>query len=413
MNLLRIFYDAHMASSLHFAKVNNSTLRIMSMSTMSAVTKQEWTPSVWLGLNVSAWGRMLQKHALRIQPKKLPLAAAITVSSLLQSALGAVESLLYGRKVAGTFIHTPPLFIIGLWRSGTTLLHELLCLDPRHIYPNTYECFSPGHFLLTERFFKSLLDRVMPATRPQDNMAISMDTPQEDEFALCGLGAPSPYADIAFPNRWKADSPAFSLEHLSAAEQERWEILFYRFLQKITFARRGRIIAKSPTHTYRIKVLMKLFPDAKFVHIVRNPYAVYASTVHLWQSMTSRFALQSTDYAGIHEYLLEMYMRGHKAVEQAKHFIPSGQFYELRYEDLVDDPLSSMRRLYAELDLDDFESRSLPGLKKYLAAHSFYKTNKHALSPETTQTINRRCKDIFSAYGYPLLSTAYSSQSFE
>jgi len=379
------------------------------MSTVSVATKQEWSPSLWLGLNAHAWGRMLQKHALQIQPEKIPLAAVITLSSLLQSALGAVESVLYGRKVAATQIRTPPLFIIGHWRSGTTLLHELLCLDPHHIYPNTYECFNPGHFLLTERFFKPLLNRVMPATRPQDNMAISMDTPQEDEFALCGLGAPSPYTDIAFPNRWAADTSTLSLEQLSAAEQDRWESLFYRFFQKITFARRGRIIAKSPTHTFRIKILIKMFPDAKFVHIVRNPYAVYASTVHLWQSMTSRFALQSTDFSGMQDYLLDMYMQGHKTVEQAKRFIPAGHFYELRYEDLVDDPVSSMRRLYAGLRLGDFESRSLPGLKKYLVEHAFYKTNKHRLSPDTTQTINRRWKEVFSTYGYQLLGTAYSS----
>jgi hypothetical protein len=352
---------------------------------------------------------MLLKHALRIQPAKIPLAAVITLSSLLQSALGAVESLLYGRRVSATHIHTPPLFIIGHWRSGTTLLHELLCLDSRHIYPNTYECFNPGHFLLTERFFKPLLNRIMPATRPQDNMAISMDTPQEDEFALCGLGAPSFYADLAFPNRRESDASSLSLEQLSAAEQDRWEQLFYRFFQKITFARHGRIIAKSPTHTFRIRVLMKLFPDAKFVHIVRNPYAVYASTVHLWQSLTSRFALQSTDHAGIHDYLLETYLQGHKAVAAAKHFIPPGQFYELRYEDLVDDPVGSMRRLYTALELEDFESRSLPGLQQYLAEHAFYKTNRHLLSPETTRTISRRWKEVFSAYGYQLLSTGYSS----
>ena len=56
----------------------------------------------------------------------------------------------------------------------------------------------------------------MPSRRPMDNMPAGWDRPQEDEFALCMMGQPSPYADIAFPNRpppirahwtWKAYRP--------------------------------------------------------------------------------------------------------------------------------------------------------------------------------------------------------------
>src|SRR5687768_18104609 len=44
-----------------------------------------------------------------------------------------------------------------------------------------------------------------------------------------------------------------------------------------------RSILKSPPHTCRVPTLLRLFPDARFVHIVRDPYAVYPSTLHLWR----------------------------------------------------------------------------------------------------------------------------------
>lgn len=107
---------------------------------------------------------------------------------------------LYGTIPENTQLKQPPVFIIGHWRTGTTLLHELLILDPRHNFPNTYQCLEPNHFLLTEKFFKSYFNFLLPTRRPMDNMEAGWDKPQEDEFALCMMGQPSPYLDVAFPN---------------------------------------------------------------------------------------------------------------------------------------------------------------------------------------------------------------------
>ena len=62
-----------------------------------------------------------------------------------------------GTWIAHTEIHEHPIFVIGHWSSGTTLLHELLVCDPRHTYPDTYACLAPNHFLLTRRVMTVLL----------------------------------------------------------------------------------------------------------------------------------------------------------------------------------------------------------------------------------------------------------------
>ena len=74
------------------------------------------------------------------------MAIIVTLVSLMNSLFWLMQSALYGRKIAATDIEEDPIFVIGHWRSGTTLLHELLILDPRHTYPDTFACFAPNHF---------------------------------------------------------------------------------------------------------------------------------------------------------------------------------------------------------------------------------------------------------------------------
>src|SRR4029453_3325528 len=140
---------------------------------------------------------------------------------------------LYGRRIAGTKIESPPLFVLGHWRTGTTLLHELLILDPRHNFPNTYQCLEPNHFLLTESIFSRVFRFLLPSRRPMDNMEAGWDKPQEDEFALCMLGAPSPYQQIAFPQNSPPGPDSLDLDGLPRAERERWKQAFDTFLKTL------------------------------------------------------------------------------------------------------------------------------------------------------------------------------------
>src|SRR5207253_8457514 len=126
-------------------------------------------------------------------------------------------------------------FIIGHWRTGTTLLHEFLILDERHSYPTTYECLDPNHFLLTETLFTRLFRFMMPTSRPMDNMKAGFDRPQEDEFALCMLGQPSPYLHIAFPNNPPRFQKYLDFDGASANALHGWKRSFKQFLKQVTY----------------------------------------------------------------------------------------------------------------------------------------------------------------------------------
>src|SRR5262249_1039130 len=149
--------------------------------------------------------------------------------------LGVLQRLHHGRRIARTSLTEPPLFVLGHWRSGTTLLHDLLSLDPRHIYPTTYECFMPHHFLLSEDWFTRRFP--IKTKRQMDEVEWSWETPQEDEWALLLLGQPSPYTTTAWPNLPPLDTDYLDLEHVSGRQREAWKRTLYQFLQALTVRR--------------------------------------------------------------------------------------------------------------------------------------------------------------------------------
>jgi hypothetical protein len=232
-----------------------------------------------------------------------------------------------------------------------------------------------------------------------DNMNAGWARPQEDEFALCMLGVPSPYWTIAFPNQGPAFPEYLDLEGLAPRALQRWKSAFLYFLQALSVRNPKRIVLKSPPHTCRIKVLKEMFPQAIFIHIVRNPYVVFPSTLHLWKSLYATQGFQKPTFEGLENRVFETFKQMYAKLDQTRDLVPDGQFYELCYEDLIRDPIGQMRALYEYLNLGDFE-QVLPRLENYLASVAGYETNRYELSPRQRSEISRRWGTIIERYGY-------------
>ncbi len=366
----------------------------------AAKPKQEWSPRLWHGADLYAWLRLLVRNHAAVHPPYWHIAAVATAASLMNSTLRLLTDAAYGGRIERTPIREVPLFIVGHWRTGTTLLHELLILDPRHNFPTTFQCLVPHHWLLTEHVFPRLFWFLMPSHRPMDNMETGWNRPQEDEFALAVLGQPSPYLTIAFPNHPPQDQEAFDLERLSPRARAAWKRGFLHFLRGLTFKDPRRLVLKSPTHSFRIKTLLELFPDARFVHIVRDPHVVFSSTVNLWKSLYRNHGLQTPTFAGLEEHVFETFSRLYAKLEEGERLVAPGRFHELRYEDLIRDPEGQMRLLYDRLGLDGFDA-ALPRIRQYLQDHAGYQTNRYpSLTPELRAEIGRRWGAVIERYGY-------------
>lgn len=361
--------------------------------------KPEWAPRIWQGSDFFGWLRLLGNNRFAVGLRYWYIAVIAMVVTLFHTAFRFLQEILYGQEVRRTEITEPPIFIIGHWRTGTTLLHELLVLDPAHSYPNTYQCLSPNHILLSEEFMKKMFSGLMPSRRPMDNMKAGWERPQEDEFALCLLGVPSPYHTIAFPNHPPQNQEFYDLEDVSKAERKQWKAAFLRFIQQLTLKTGKRLVLKSPPHTCRIKVLQELFPKAVFIHIVRDPYVVFPSTVNLWKSLYRTHGLQKPTFEGLEDLVFETGLRMYNKLEETRSLVHPSRFYEIRYEDLVAHPLREVQRLYKHLELGDFETMR-PSLENYLNGVSGYKTNKYTLTPEQEAEIAERWGSIIERYGY-------------
>jgi len=362
---------------------------------------REWAPRIWLGCSFPAWVRLLAGNRFDVSPSCWYIAAVASFVCAGQSVLRFFEAVFFRHRIARTRITQPPLFILGHWRSGTTLLHELLILDPRHGFPTTYQCLEPNHFILTERILTKLLAWVLPGRRPMDNMPAGWDRPQEDEFAMCMLGAHSPYRTVAFPNHSPIDQNYLDFENVDAVGRRRWKRTLYSFLQRVTYKDPRRLILKSPTHTSRIPLLLEMFPDARFVHISRNPYVVFPSTVNLWKSLYRKHGLQTPKFAGLEEHVFATFSRMYEKFDVDSKLVPAGRYHELKYEDLVNDPIGQMRQLYERLGLGGFENAE-PKLHEYLDRNKGYETNKYDLTTELRAEIGRRWAKPIQRFGYAL-----------
>jgi hypothetical protein len=357
-----------------------------------------WAARFWHGMLFGSWVRLLLRNRCRISFTRLPLAFTITCATVLNSLLRPLQEFLYRRYIERTQIKDAPIFIVGHWRSGTTLLHELMVLDERYTFPTTYECYAPNHFMISDWVvtkFKFLL----PEKRPMDGMVTGWHRPQEDEFALCNMGIPSPYLTMAFPNEPPQDTNYLTLEGLSDEELNRWKAALKWFLTRVTLRKQKRIILKSPPHTGRIKTLIELFPDARFVHIVRDPYPLYGSTVKLWKTLYRFQGLQAPKHEGLEEYVFTCFEKMYDKFERDRPLIDPARFFEVRYEDLVRDPIEQMRTLYEHLGLGEFEI-ALPKLRAYFKNAEDYRTGTYQIPDDLREEIDRRWGPYMRRYGY-------------
>lgn len=357
-----------------------------------------WIPRFWDGMTARAWLRLLARNRFAVSPDRWPMAAVITGVSLFNSGLARLQSARLGSQIARVSVEPQPIFILGHWRSGTTLLHEYLVLDQRHTSPDTYQCFMPSHHLVSRNVLAPLVGLLMPKKRPMDNMAAGWERPQEDEFALCNLGVPSPYLDIAFPGR--PQHPEYlTLEGLSAEAIERWKRSLIWFLQTVMLRDPRRVVLKSPPHTGRVRVLAELFPEAKFIHITRDPYVVFPSTVNLWQRLTRDQGLCRSEEGRWTEYVFENLVRMYGAFERDRRLLGSSQLAEVRYEELTADPIGEIGRIYEQLELGGFEVL-LPRLREHAVQQSDYQRNRYSISAAMEAEIASRWGDFIERYGY-------------
>ncbi len=319
--------------------------------------------------------------------------------SVYNSLMSGLESLVYGRRIRNTQIEHPPLFLIGHWRSGTTLLHNLIAQDPRLTYPTMYDVVFPNHFLLTRKVVTRLTRSLVPKTRPMDNMPAGWDIPQEEDIAMAILTFLTPYIQPAFPDQYEKVERLWDMSQLTERERAFWVESYQWLLKKITLRDQKQLVLKSPINTMRIPLLLEMFPEAKFVYIYRNPFNVFHSCVHLERSLYTENTLGKPTFEGTRRQTIRLMKRSFEVYERDKHLIPQGHLCEVRFEDLEQNPLAELERIYQTIDLPGFETLE-EIIRPQLLQLRNYKKNRYSFTREEFDELYNELAELFEARGY-------------
>jgi len=358
------------------------------------------TEQFYSGTTLTNWLRLLRENRFAIDPRYIPRALFVTFAALVSLPFRLYEQARFGRRIAETRLEKAPLFILGHWRSGTTYLHVLLTQDPRFAYASNLQVILPEIFLGSARVFEGAVRRFMPQKRWMDNFLLAPELPSEDEFAIANLCPYSMYHSLAFPLKRYEYLRYCTMDGMAEEEKRAWQEVVRRYMKKLTLHAQGRqLVLKNPSHTARIAPLLELYPEAQFVHICRNPYEVFCSTLRMYERMFPAFFLQQPRREEAESYILDAYCGIYEHYFAQRRLIPAGRLVEVRYEDLLRAPLQVARSIYDGLGLPGFADVE-PKLAAYVAAQREFRVNENTLPEALRQQVAARWGFAFDAWGY-------------
>ena len=257
------------------------------------------------GISLKNWIQLSDRNG-GVDSTYFARGVCITLGSIALMPIRIISRIKYDAKINNTAIKNPPVFIVGHWRSGTTYLHELLSKDPQFCYVSLWNTLMPDSFILLDSI-KHFLANFLPDERPMDAIKVEIDGPYEEEAGIAAISLWSFFHCLHFPkNAEEQYQKSMHFNDLSNEEKTEWTQKFLWFMKSVTFTNNGkRLLLKNPANTARIDTMFKLFPNALFIHIYRNPYNVYLSTKKMRTRVLDKLALQTAKDEDIETQVIE------------------------------------------------------------------------------------------------------------
>jgi hypothetical protein len=303
-------------------------------------------------------------------------ATGIWASVLARLPFTTLECILAGKRLPELAQMPPPIFILGHWRSGTTHLYNVMSLGGFGYVPPLavglpWDMFGLG------RALRPLLERQLPEHRFIDDIPVTPTSPQEDEIALANMSPLSFYHGLYFPRHFDQliDRGLF-FDGCSDAEVAAWQSRFGYFMRKLALQQDARLLIKNPVYTARPAMLKRLFPEAKFIHIHRNPFNVFISMRNFHARLLDVMALQDVPKGlDIDATILRVYARMMARFEADTVGWGAPDLVELPYDLLDRQPMAALERIYTGLELEGFDAAA-PGFRAYLDGVKSFRKNR-------------------------------------
>jgi len=276
-----------------------------------------------------------------------------------------------------------PVFIVGLQRTGTTLLHRLLTCEPRLRPLLSWEALNPAPFPSTRKLSRR---RTHPGRDPRMRLAETAERGLRylapDFFAIHPVEAHAPEEDVLLLDLTfvspTADAtlrvPSYSA-WLRDTDQRPAYRYFRRIIQLLLWQRPGRWLGKTPHHLENLDVLQGVFPDAKIIQTHRDPARVVAS----FCSMMAHGRALFSDRVDARELGAQLADRAVRAVTRAmavREGASPDAFLDVAYADALADPMKEIRRIYDFLGLS-LSPTTEASMQRWLAANPQDKRGVH------------------------------------
>lgn len=310
----------------------------------------------------------------------------------------------YKKLLADKPMENDPLFILGHWRSGTTFVHNIFAQDKHFGYTTTYQTVFPHYVMALQGFFKPTMGWLMPDKRPTDNMELAPDLPQEEEFAINNSCPFNYYNFWFFPEKMNEYCDRYlTFKAITPKEEQAFKDNFEKLVKISLWNTNGtQYLSKNPPHTGRLKTMSELFPNAKYIFLMRNPYTVFESTRSFYTNTIKPLELHSIPLEQMEQNILRNYMELYRAYKEQKKYVPEGNIYEVRFEDIEQDALGITEKIYRDLNIPGWEE-ARPDIEKYIGGKKGYKKNKYNYDPRTVELVNQHWGEVLDEWGYERL----------
>lgn len=298
---------------------------------------------------------------------------------LLKNRLRLVEDRKNDQRIAAQQI-LRPIFVTGLPRTGSTLLHGLLAQDPANRVPMTWEVMfsSPPPRRADHATDPRIreVDRLLAwvgrlAPRFKAIHPVGATLPQE-----CIAITAHAFASIEFHTTHNVPSYQRWLDNDDLRGAYAYHKIMLQHLQSHCCGERW--VLKAPAHLYGLNGLFNAYPDARIVHTHRDPMKVVASIASHGVVLRSAFSDQ-VDVAEVASMWAQWWAEGIRRAMRFREMAPAEHFIDLAYLDLMRDPIDTVRQLYGQLDMP-FTPQFESAMQRFLGSHPKDKHGAHRYS---------------------------------
>ncbi len=294
-----------------------------------------------------------------------------------------------------------PLFIIGMPRTGTTILHALLYQDSQHRAPLCWECLLPhpaptlgtrrenARIQQVRKEFEQLF-KLVPDFKKMHYMEV--DAPQE----CVGITTLN-FASYQFVVQCAMPSYLdWLLHHADQHQNIMWHKRFLQFLQS-GGVRNHRWLLKSPTHLMNLKAIFKVYPDARVIMTHRDPESIVPSLTNLVSSTRSLYSDQEDSERTARELMefwaqcFDRFLQDRRALQR------EDQMIDLCFDDFAQDQMHIVDKIYTRFGWE-IDEKSRARMQSFLRSEEKDKHGKHEYSLRQFGISAQEVRERYASY---------------